>query len=83
VETWRLIAGVLIGLGGLILVLLAMAQTRDRKGSTSGQVALAGAIALVMLTMLCVLSLTVFPGPLVWGLVAAVGVINTVLLLTS
>jgi hypothetical protein len=83
VETWRLIAGVLIAGGGLILVLLAMAQTRDRKGSTGGQVALAGAISFVVLALLCVLSLTVFPGPLVWGLVVAVGVINTVLLLTS
>jgi hypothetical protein len=77
------IAGALIAVGGLILVLLAMAQTRDRKGSTNGSVALAGAISFVIVAMLCVFSLTVFPGPVVWGLVAAVGLVNTVLLLTS
>lgn len=82
-ETWRVIAGVLIGFGGLILVLLAMAQTRDRKGATNSTVALAGAISLTVVTLLCVLSLTVLPGPVVWGVVAAVGVVNTVLLLTS
>nr|WP_042184609.1 hypothetical protein [Kibdelosporangium sp. MJ126-NF4]CEL16403.1 hypothetical protein [Kibdelosporangium sp. MJ126-NF4] len=82
-ETWRVIAGVLIGFGGLILVLLAMAQTRDRKGATNSTVALAGAISLTVVVLLCVLSLTVLPGPVVWGIVAAVGVVNTVLLLTS
>nr|CTQ94327.1 hypothetical protein [Kibdelosporangium sp. MJ126-NF4] len=73
----------LIGFGGLILVLLAMAQTRDRKGATNSTVALAGAISLTVVVLLCVLSLTVLPGPVVWGIVAAVGVVNTVLLLTS
>ena len=82
-ETWRVIAGVLIGFGGLILVLLAMAQTRDRKGATNSTVALSGAISLTVVALLCVLSLTVLPGPVVWGVVAAVGVVNTVLLLTS
>ncbi|MET0235318.1 MAG: hypothetical protein ABW224_11810, partial [Kibdelosporangium sp.] len=81
-ETWRVIAGALIGFGGLILVLLAMAQTRDRKGSTNSSVALAGVISFTLVVLLCVLSLTVLSGPVVWGLVAAVGVVNTVLLLT-
>lgn len=78
-----MIAGALIGLGGLILVLLAMAQTRDRKGSSNSSVALAGVITFVVVALLSVLSLTVFPGPLAWGLVVAIGVVNTVLLLTS
>ncbi|ONI78934.1 hypothetical protein ALI144C_29730 [Actinosynnema sp. ALI-1.44] len=82
-ETWRVIAGVLIAFGGLILVLLAMAQTRDRRGATNSTVALAGVIAFTVVTLLCVLSLTVLPGAVVWGIVAAVGVVNTVLLLTS
>jgi hypothetical protein len=83
VETWRLLAGVLIGIGGVILVLLTMAYARERKGSTHGSVALAGAIAFVVLTVLCILSLTVLSGPVVWILVVAVGVTNVVLLLTS
>jgi hypothetical protein len=83
VETWRVIAGVLIGFGGVILVLLTMAYTRERKGSTGGTVALAGAIAFTLLTILCILSLTVFAGPVVWIIVLVVGLTNVVLLLTS
>jgi hypothetical protein len=82
-EAWRVIAGVLLGAGGLVLVLLTMAQVRDRKGSTHGSVALSGAIAFVVLAIVCLLSLTVLPATLVWGLVVAVAVIVTVLLLTS
>ena len=82
-ETWRVIAAVLIGFGGLILVLLAMAQTRDRKGATNGTVALAGVISFTIVALLCVLSLTVLAPALVWGFVAAIGIINTVLFLTS
>jgi hypothetical protein len=83
VETWRVIAGVLIGFGGVILVLLAMAQTRDRKGSTHSSVALAGVISFTIVLLLGVLSLTVLPGAVVWGFVAIIGIANTVLLLTS
>jgi hypothetical protein len=83
VETWRVIAGLLIGIGGVLLVLLTMAYTRERKGSTHGSVALAGAIAFVLLTVVCILCLTVFPGPLVWILVIVIGLVNVVLLLTS
>ncbi|MBP2321471.1 small-conductance mechanosensitive channel [Kibdelosporangium banguiense] len=82
-ETWRVIASALIAFGGLILVLLAMAQTRDRKGSTNSSVALAGVISFTLVALLCVLALTVLAGPVVWGFVAAIGVVNTVLLLTS
>jgi hypothetical protein len=82
-ETWRVIAGVLIAIGGVILVLLAMAQTRDRKGATNSSVALSGAISATIVVLLCVLSLTVLPGQVVWVIVALVGVANTVLLLTS
>ncbi len=78
-----MIAGVLIGFGGIILVLLTMAYTRERKGSTSGTVAVAGAIAFTLLTVLCILSLTVFPGAVVWIVVLVVGLTNVVLLLTS
>ncbi|MEV4311177.1 hypothetical protein [Actinocrispum sp. NPDC049592] len=82
-ETWRVIAGVLIGFGGIILVLLTMAYTRERRGSTGGTVAVAGVIAFTLLTILCILSLTVFPGAVVWIIVLVVGLTNVVLLLTS
>jgi hypothetical protein len=82
-EAWRVIAGVLIGAGGVLIVLQTMAYTRERKGSTGGTVALAGLIALVVLALLCVLSLTVFPGLVVWALVVILGLTSVVLLHTS
>jgi hypothetical protein len=82
-EAWRVIAGVLIGAGGILLVLQTMAYARERKGSTGGTVALAGLIAFVVLMLLCVLSLTVFPGLVVWGLVVILGLTSIVLLHTS
>ncbi|WP_132110005.1 hypothetical protein [Actinocrispum wychmicini] len=82
-EAWRVIAGVLIAAGGILLVLQTMAFTRERKGSTGGTVALAGLIAFVVLLLLCVLSLTVFPGIVVWGLVLILALTSIVLLHTS
>ncbi|TCO64318.1 hypothetical protein EV192_10184 [Actinocrispum wychmicini] len=78
-----MIAGVLIAAGGILLVLQTMAFTRERKGSTGGTVALAGLIAFVVLLLLCVLSLTVFPGIVVWGLVLILALTSIVLLHTS
>jgi hypothetical protein len=82
-EAWRVIAGVLIAAGGILLVLMTMAYARERKGSTGGTVALAGLIAFVLLTLLCVLSLTVLPGLAVWIIVAVVAATGVVLLHTS
>jgi hypothetical protein len=83
VEAWRLIAAALLGAGGIVLVLLAMAKMRDRRGATGGQVALTGAIAFTVLVLLCVLVLTVVVPWLAWSLVVLVGVTVTVLMLAS
>lgn len=82
-ETWRILATALLGLGGLVLVLVAMAGARDRRGSTGGQVALTGAITFVVVLVLCVLTITVLPSVVVWSLVVVVGIAVTVLVLVS
>jgi len=83
VEAWRVVATVLLAAAGLVLVLLTMAKTRDRKDATSGQVAIAGAITFTVLLVLCVLTLTVLTAPLVWGVVGVVVVVVSVMLLAS
>ena len=82
-ETWRIIATSLLAAGGVVLVLVTMAQARERRGSTTGGVALAGVIAFVAMLVLCLLSVTVLPSGLVWSLVVALGVIVSVLVLVS
>lgn len=82
-EAWRLIAAALIAAGGVVLVLLAMAKVRERRGATAGQVALTGAITFTLLALLCVLVVTVLPVRLVWSLVVFMGVTVTVMLLAS
>jgi hypothetical protein len=83
VEAWRVVATVLLAAAGLVLVLLTMAKTRDRKDATSGQVAIAGAITFTVLLVLCVLTLTVLTAPLVWGVVGVVVIVVSVMLLAS
>ncbi|MCP2258022.1 hypothetical protein LX15_001709 [Streptoalloteichus tenebrarius] len=71
VETWRIVATCLLTLGGLVLVLVAMAQARDRKGSTRGDVARSALISLGVLAVADALAATVLPSTITWGIVAA------------
>ena len=82
-DAWRLIAAALIAAGGLVLVLLTMAKVRERRGSTGGTVALAGAITFTVLALLCVLVATVLPSWIVWTAVALVAATVSVQLLAS
>ncbi len=82
-EGWRLIAAALNLVSGVVMVLLVMAKVRERKGSTAGTVALAGAITLTVLALLTVLVLTALPAALVWISVAILGVTVTVMVLAS
>jgi hypothetical protein len=82
VETWRVIATVLLAVAGLPLVLVVMAKVRDRTRA-SGQVVLGGVITFTLLVVLGVLTLTVLPGLLAWVLVAAVAGAVSVMLLAS
>ena len=79
-ELWRTIGAVVVGTGGLLLVLVAMAQVRDNtmgarrtgRESTAARVARAAAIGLVAVAVAVVLVLTVLPPLVVWA-VAATG----------
>ncbi len=82
-EGWRLIATVLLAVAGLVIVLLTMAKTRDRRDATGGQVALNGAISFTVLVVLCVLTLTVLPATATWVVVGVAGAAVTVMLLAS
>ncbi|MCT2582464.1 hypothetical protein [Actinophytocola gossypii] len=82
-ETWRVLAAVLLGAGGIVLVLLTMARTRDRRGATGGQVAVNGTIAFTILVVLCVLTLTVFSPAVAWSVAGGVAAVVGVMLLAS
>ncbi|GGM65691.1 hypothetical protein GCM10012275_40340 [Longimycelium tulufanense] len=71
VETWRIVAASLMAVGGFILALVAMAQTRDRRGRDQLDVLRTGAIALGILAVITLLVATVLPSTVSWGLVAA------------
>jgi len=83
VDGWRWIAVALLVAGGLVLVLQIMAKVRERRGATGGTVALAGAITLTGLALLCLLAATVLAPWLVWTAVVLVGATVSVMLLAS
>jgi hypothetical protein len=83
VEAWRVFAAALIAAGGLVLVLIAMAKVRERRGATGGTVALAGVIAFTILGLLCLLVATVLPAWLSWSVVVVVGATVSVMMLAS
>lgn len=83
VEGWRLIAGSLVGLSGIVLMLLVMAKARERKGATAADAAIAGAISLAVLAILVLLVLLVLPANAVWTIVVLVAGTVTVMLLAS
>ena len=83
VEGWRLIAGGLLVLSGFVLMLLTMARVRERKGATGGDVAIAGAISLVVLAILTLLVLLVLPPVVAWVIAGAAAGSVAVMLLAS
>lgn len=78
-----MIATVLLAAAGIVLVLLTMAKTRDRRSATGGQVAVNGAISLTVLVVLCVLTMTVLTPVVTWVVVGVVAVAVGVMLLAS
>ena len=83
VEGWRLIAGALLVLSGIVLMLLTMAKVRERRGATGGDVAVAGAISLAVLAILTLLVLLALPAVAAWTIVVVVAGSVTVMLLAS
>ncbi|WP_436493281.1 hypothetical protein [Actinokineospora sp. HUAS TT18] len=81
-ETWRMIATVLLFVGGVVLVLVTMAKVRERTGSGS-TVAISGAIGATLLVLLCVLTLTVLAPGIAWGAVIVVGAVGSTMLLVG
>ena len=82
VETWRIIATVLLAAAGLPLVLIVMAKTRDHRNN-SGTVAIAGAVTLTILMLLGVVLLTVLPALVSWGIVVVIAAAVSVMLLAG
>lgn len=70
-ETWRIIACCLLAIAGLVLVLVAMASVRDRRGSTKVDVLRTGLIALGVLAVSVLVVATIASQTIGWGLVAA------------
>lgn len=74
-ETWRIIATGLFLVGGLVMVLVAMAQVRDRQYRTKGQVAQTGWISLGIVAVLTVSIAFWLPQVVAWALVATTAVL--------
>ncbi|MFD9703079.1 hypothetical protein [Lentzea sp. NPDC059081] len=70
-ETWRIVATSLFAVGGLVMVLVAMAQVRDRKHSSRTQVVQAGVIGLVVVVVVTASIALWLPSVVAWALVAA------------
>lgn len=70
-ETWRIIATSLFAVGGLVMVLVGMAQVRDRKHSQRIDVLRAGLIGLVIVAVITASIAWWLPSVVAWALVAA------------
>ena len=70
-EPWRIIATSLFGVGGLVMVLVAMAQVRDRKHSQRSDVVKTGLIGLVIVAVITLGIALWLPSVVAWALVAA------------
>ncbi|GAA1942762.1 hypothetical protein [Amycolatopsis minnesotensis] len=81
-QSWRVIATVVLAVAGVLLALAVMAKVRDHT-QDSGQVAIGGAVTGTVLLILGVLMLTVLPGVVTWVLVAVVVAAVSVMLLAS
>ncbi|MFI9810613.1 hypothetical protein [Saccharothrix variisporea] len=70
-ETWRVVATGAFVVGGLVLVLVAMAQARDRKHARGADVWRAGLLGLAVVGLVAVLIAYWLPSVAAWGTVAA------------
>jgi RsiW-degrading membrane proteinase PrsW (M82 family) len=88
-DVWRVIGAVIVGLGGVLLVMVAMAQARDsairfrRRGDEPppARVLRTALLGLAILGVTLVLVLTVLPQLAVWTLSALIWLILGVLFL--
>ncbi|MEU4763764.1 hypothetical protein AB0H12_10945 [Actinosynnema sp. NPDC023794] len=73
-ETWRIVATSAFLLGGLVMILVGMAQARDRKGAKRSDVMRALLVGAVIVAVVAVLIAYVLPSVLAWGVVAATAI---------
>jgi hypothetical protein len=73
-DTWRVVATSSFGVGGLVMALVAMAQVRDRRGSSRREVIHAGLIALAVVALIALQIATWLPSVVSWGVVAATAI---------
>lgn len=81
-ETWRVLAVTLLGVSGILVILIIMARTRERTHSAAST-AVAGLVSVTALGTGCVLTLTVLPAVLAWGLAGVTAIAGGVLVLTG
>ncbi|GGP36370.1 hypothetical protein [Saccharothrix coeruleofusca] len=76
-ETWRVVATCAFVAGGLVLVLVGMAQVRDRtrtrgqRRTKRAEVLRAGLLGLVLVAVVALLIAYLLPSVVAWGVVAA------------
>lgn len=73
-ETWRIVATSAFLLGGLVMILVGMAQARDRKGARGSDVWRALLVGAVIVALIAVLIAYVLPSVVAWGIVAATAI---------
>ncbi|MFE2750438.1 hypothetical protein ACFXGA_00375 [Actinosynnema sp. NPDC059335] len=73
-ETWRIVATSAFLLGGLVMILVGMAQARDRKGARKDDVRRALLVGAVIVAVVAVLIAYVLPSVVAWGVVGATAI---------
>lgn len=73
-ETWRIVATSAFLLGGLVMILVGMAQARDRKGARKADVRRALLVGVVIVAVVAVLIAYALPSVVAWGVVAATAI---------
>ncbi|CCH27611.1 hypothetical protein ABZ816_07930 [Actinosynnema sp. NPDC047251] len=73
-ETWRIVAAGSFIVGGLIMVLVGMAQARDRKHAQASDVWRAALIGLAAVAVIALLIAYLLPSVAAWGIVAATAI---------
>ena len=68
-DVWRVIPAALFAAGGLVAVLVAMAQARDRRHATHLTVATTGLVVLIVVAGLTLAIGGLLPALVGWGLV--------------
>jgi uncharacterized membrane protein len=83
VTVWRAIPAALFAVEGVVLVLVAMAQARDRRGATHLTVILTGLVVLVLAAVVTVVVAVLLPPLAGWGVAFVLAIVLLALLHTN